>query len=1006
MQKFWKLVKQIWSYNLIKILIIFFIIYKLIFNSITGKLLIEKGFSSISPAKLELEVKKFSLFYGIEIHNLQLQTEQTPLLKVSRLAVLYNLPMLFLGRVKISEIALENPEIYLKKQNDKWNFETVFPSEEKKEEELQEEPKSSLSEINLYLPVSAFFYFHIDNLSTTLEIEEKENFTYAQIKNFNLSTQLNTFRFSKIPLSLDALKSLEIFDFALNPHQAVLVFYKDKEQILDTELNLKLLLKKEFLFKKEIYSSQMLFAPKKFLIQSQGGKEIHLNFEIGYDLNFEPTLDELKLKNLRIIFEKEKWLYGEGAITKLSSDTPDIDFVVHESNINLSSLSSSLRSIPSLSQVSLGGNLSLAGISAKGDMDHLYVNGKILGNGIFFKDNKTNHRIPKLNLIFFSHLNLSDKASSTEADLLPILENFKLEILNIVYNGIDVKLFGEVQPKSKVDLTLDISNILLESYVKDLFGNFKLHSHITGNKLSYLNLDIRSEINGLKYKVGRGISGYQKILISLATVIDLAGGFKFEDMQIEPLDISIWNENKEKAISLISHLDLDMKSGLKLSIQGLQLSGNMTKLLPTLPLGLKNLISAVRSNLGNELKLGGNLSFESFKEKDHIFLNLTGSFPAIELKDLHVNLDLNLHKNKAQTIEIHRFYLDGFDKKLKADCKGEFYKPFTANPPYGDLTGFLKGNFTLESEDYKYILKGVYFKGDLDLDFEINQNLISGKLHTKDSYFKITNPCPQEPCPIYELKGLHLDIPFVHDVLDKTTENLIQGNKENFVQNYGHTQNSNFWIQSISGPHPGKPNLSVEFISPKNGYPGLSGRLDYMENFLVLDNLRIFSLNGTIFGKDILFNVGSGNPEEMQFAGIFQIRDMDFKELLDEKAKSKIDDGKIKADLNFSGKNLKDPIGNMDLYFTIFQIGKDFGKSVVNIVSPTNIITDFIINSYSINKVEVELSKGLVYAKIQFDKTIVNKLFFEVEDDRIKQERIPLSSFLNRAKNELEAYNN
>ncbi len=1006
MQKFWKLVKQIWSYNLVKIFIMFFILYKLIFNPLTGKFIIKKGFSSISPAKLELDVQKFSLFYGIELHNLQLQTEQTPLLKVSRLAVLYNLPMLFLGRVKISEIALKNPEIYLKKQNNKWNFETAFPSEEKKEEEPEQESNSSLSEINFYLPVSAFFYFHINNLSTTVEIEEKENFTYAQIKNFSLSTQLDTFRFNKIPLSLDALKSLEIFEFTLNPDQVVQVFYKDKEQTLDTELNLKLLLKKEPLSKKEIYSSQMLFAPNKFLVQTQKGKEISLNFEVGYDLNFEPTLDELKLKNLRILFEKEKWLYGEGAITKLSSDTPDIDFVVHESNINLSSLSSNLRSIPSLSQVSLGGNLSLAGISAKGDIDHLYVNGKILGSKIFFNDGKVNHSIPKLNLIFFSHLNLSDKAVSTEKDLIPILENFKLEILNIVYNGIELKLFGEVQPKSKVDLTLDISNVFLESFVKDLSGNVKLHSHISGNKLSYLNLDIKTEINGLKYKIGRGVSGYQKILISLATVIDLAGGFKFEDMQIEPLDISLWNENKEKAISLVSHVDLDMKSDLKLSIQGLKLSGNMTKLLPTLPLGLKNVISAVRSSLGNELNLGGNLSYESLKQKDHILLNLTGSFPAIELKDLHVDLDLNLHKDKAQTLELNQFHLDGFEKKLKADCKGKFYKPFTANPPYGDLTGFFKGNFTLESKDYKYVLKGISFKGDLDLDLEINQNLISGKLHTQDSYFKIANPCPNEPCVNYQINGLHLDIPFVHDVLDKTTENLIQGNKENFVQNYGHTQDSNFWIQSISGPHPAKPNISVEFISPKNGYPGLSGRLDYKENFLVLDNLRIFSLNGTVFGRDILFNVGSGNPEEMQFAGVFQIRDLDFKELLDEKAKQKIDDGKIRADLNFSGKNLTDPIGNMELYFTIFQIGKDFGNSVVNIVSPTNIITDFIINSYSVNKVEIELSKGLVYAKVQFDKTLVNKLFFQIEGDRIKQERIPLASFLNRAKNELEAYNN
>lgn len=1012
MPQLWLIVKQawrrLWSFRSFRRIFILVIIYKFIFNPVTGQILFKEGFAAVSPGTLSLDVKQFSLFYGIEIQNLELQNAKEMggdvVCRISRLAFLYNLPLLLTGRLKLSEIAIESPEIYLKKQNNLWNFEKLFPNKSKEEEEKKEDSPSS-EEINLYLPVSAFARFHIDNVLMTVDIEDPENPLNLKIKDINANLLLDTFRFRKIPLSLKAIDIIEILEVSLNPEKSIPIYYKDKEEILDAELDIKLILKKEPGQVKKIYSSALLFSTKKFLVKKNLKPEETYNFELGYNLIFQPEADELRLASLHFVFEKERWLHAFGALTKISSPTPDFDFVVSESKINLNSLSPLIKAVPGLSGASLGGNISLAGISAKGDIDNLNFIGKIIGNGIFYNDGKTNHSIPKLNLAFHSHWNFSDKTESNDEDILPILEDFKLEILNVIYNGIELKLSGEIQPKSKVDLVLDVSGVYLEKFSPSVSGNAQLKTLVTGNKLSYLNLDTKAEVRGLKYKMGRGVSGYQKILISLQTVIDLGGGFKFEDMQVEPLDISLWNENNEKAISLNSHLDLDMKSGLKASIIDLKLSGNMTKLLPTLPLGLKNTISGIRSGLGNELGLGGNIVFESFPEKDHILLNLTGSFPAIELKDLKLGIDVNLNKDKAETIEIKQLHLDAFGKKLKADYKGKFYKPFTSNPPFGDMTGVLDGNLTLESEEPKHILKGIHFKGDLDFDLHIKENIITGKLHTNDSHFNITKPCPQAPCPAIEIKGLHLDIPFIHDILDKTTENLTQGNKEQYIQNYGNTQTANFSIQSISAPHPSKPTQSIDFVSPRDGFPGLSGRLDYKDNHLLLDNLRIFSLNGSIFGRDILFNVGDGDTEKMQFAGVLQIRDVDFKQLLDEKSQAKIDDGKIKADLNFSGENIDDPIGNMDLYFTIFQIGKDFGKSVVNIVSPTNIIKDFIINSYSVNKVEVELSKGLVYAKVQFDKTLLNRVLFQIEDDRIKQERIPLASFLKRAKNELESYN-
>ncbi|HNM03778.1 MAG TPA: hypothetical protein PKK05_12750, partial [Leptospiraceae bacterium] len=226
---------------------------------------------------------------------------------------------------------------------------------------------------------------------------------------------------------------------------------------------------------------------------------------------------------------------------------------------------------------------------------------------------------------------------------------------------------------------------------------------------------------------------------------------------------------------------------------------------------------------------------------------------------------------------------------------------------------------------------------------------------------------------------------------------------ENFIQNYGQTLPANLSIGTVTGTHPFLPDSTLDFVKPTEMYPGFSARVDYKENVLTVDNLRLFTLDGLIFGKDILFNVGSGNTEKIQYAAVLQVRDVDLKQLLKKEARDKVDDGKIKADLNISGENLKDPISNVSLFFSVFQIGKDFSKSAVNIVKSTDKITDFFINSYSVDKIEVELNRGLVYAKILFKKSVLNSIV-SIEDDRIQQERFPLSNFLNRAKSELSVY--
>ncbi len=1004
--KFFKfLIFRSWIFRILLVLIL---IYKLIFNPYTAQRFSEFFLKKYIQANIEFEFKKFSLFYGIEIQNLKVQNlpqnGNDTIFTASRIALFYNLPWVLLGKIKISEIALEKPKIYLTQKDGIWNFESIISKGEEKKEEQKTPEEVSSNEISLPISIQAYFNLHIDELDFHFTQQEKTIQTKVKLEDINFHTLINTMRFSKIPLNIKAIQILETIDISLNPTQSLKVEYSDENHTISTELIARLILKKIIKENSHLEAELRLSTDSLQIVQAKKSLK-SFQFDIGFQCLLEENKDEFECRDFHFIFEKDKWLSIDAKILKLSSPTPDIQVSVSESTIILSDLNPLFKTIPMLSHFQIGGIVSFSGIQSKGDIDNLLFTGKIKGQNLSYKSGNTSHEVPILNLNFDSKLNLSDKSQSTEEDILPILENFQLHDLSLIYNGISISLKGKVIPKNLVDLSLNVKNIYLEKFTNQAYGTMEILTRITGSKLSYLNVDIKGYLQKLRYKMGRGTSGLQNLALHINSTIDLKGGFALEDLQIEPFELTLKNENNLNAIDFTSHVDLDLKKGLSLKISGLKLKGNMTSLLPTVPIGLKNTVSSVRNGLGNELSIKGEFLYEKSNEQDHIEMHVGGSFPALELNDLKIDTELFQYKDKSETLKIPKIQLTAFNKKLKANFVGKFYKPFTPNPPFGDKTGELKGSFTLESETPRYVLKGIQFEGDIDFNINIEGRYVTGEIKSQNSNIQIQSNCLNPPCPRYLIKGLYLNIPLSYDLLNVHYEELIQGNKENFVQNYGFTKPSNFKVYSVEGSHPIHTDKMISYITPTENSPGLTGFIEFKDNFLTIDNLKIYALNGVIFARDILFNLADGSPENMQYAGVLQIRDIDVKPLLDERAQNKIDNGKLRADLNFSGSNLTDPIGNTDLSFSIFQIGSDFGKSAINIVSPTNLITDYIINSYSVNRVEIELTKGLVYTKVKFNKSILNKIALGLENDELKQERVPIASFLNRTKLELENYN-
>ncbi|MDX1960029.1 MAG: hypothetical protein SFU98_15790 [Leptospiraceae bacterium] len=994
--------KKVFQSKTFRFLFILTILYKCLFNSFSGEIILKKIFPTISTGTLEVNVKRFSLFFGFILEDVKILSgddfEKKPILESKRIAATYNIPLLFLGRLKISEVSLIEPKLTLAQRNGKWNYETLFPpSNEKK---VEEEETSTSNELDLYVPISAFANIFIRDLQLMMK---EENGLELEVKNFSTQVFLDTKRFSKIPFSISVLNIIDTFKFYLNPENKLYLRYIDKKVSLETELNSRLILSRDAKLSSEWFLSEMNFGNEKIEFQKLGKEKKVFGFTLGYDLGYKPETDSLELKNFGINFNKDKLIEMKGSVSKLTTSNPNVDIVLTPSNLNLVAVGNVIKDFTN--GIKLSGTLSIRELKAIGDFKKMDVSADLSGKNILVSVSGATHSIPILELFTNSVLNLEDKAESSEKDLIPILDSSTLEKLHISYNGIEVKAKGIVIPKSKVDLDLSIQNIQIENYTKEASGVLKAKVKARGEKLSYLNIDMNANLDDLRYKLGRSISGKNFIELNLKTVLDFGKNFKLEDLQLEPFLFKLKNESKSTGLELKSFINVDLKSGTLVELKKITTDINMNHLLPTVPMFLRGTISSLRSSLGEKLDLDGDIRFKDDNKKKRIEASLHGSFPGIELTDLSLQVLLNLWNDKESKIEIEKISLRGFSKKLIGDFSGKFYKPSNSIPYYGDYTGEFKGHLSLESETPRHVLKGIIFQGDIDFNLNLKDSIISGEIKSKDSNIQYKDPNCKEDCSYYDVSHLQMDIPYVHDVADKTTENLLDGNKQGFVKNYAKESTPNFSIQSVKGRHP-VSNFKDEafyFIMPEKDSPGLVSRIEYKENFLILDGLKIHCMNGFVYGKDFLVNVGNGDPEKMQYAGVLQIRDMDLEGLIPKSSRKKIDDGKIKADLNIKGRNLNDPVGNVDLFFNIFQIGKDFGTSAVNIVKPTNFLTDAIIASYNVETIEVELTKGLVYTKIQFMPSILS-YGVGLNNDRIEQEKIPIASFLKRAENEAQKY--
>nr|WP_135355040.1 hypothetical protein [Leptospira ryugenii] len=945
------------------------------------------------------------MFFGFEFENVRIETKEPfpeeNLLQAKRLALRYQIPMLLLAKLKVSEIALESAEIHLHERNQIWNFATLLkPSDEKKEEE---EPKEPLSSLRTWIPVAAEAHLSLKDVRIDITKESQPN-SFVSIEDLNFRFDLVTNRFTNLPFDYTITEQIDQLYLGFNPERAPSIQIETKDLNWKQSLPIGLLLdwnrdrdkNPHFLFTSKIGSEQIQFTYKN--------KPVTFGAVLSHHIEYFPEEDKVIFRDIALSILGDRWLQIAGLANNVTKDNRHIDIAVTESKINLEPLHKLLLQLDGIvPKIALGGNVSFSGTTVKGTGKETIFSLVAIANQLSISSSGKTHQIPTLLMNLGLGVDFSEGKSKSAEDPFPWLQSFFIDQCQLQYNGIKIDISGLMDKGKQLDLDVSLENLRLVEYVSMLGGTTKAKVLIRAKDFSNLPVQLALSVERFRYSLDRSRSPDSWLGLFGDIRLFFSGPFQLAFLSIPKFTLNQKTLSGADALALQFQGDVRLGEEKNINIKPLNLSAKIPFLLQTVPLFLKEKIAPLQSVIGDhpELKIDSNVLLNSKYQK--VILALTGKIPGLELSDLSIKMDLLRSLAENEKIQINSFQMTGYENILSLKSAGSLEKK-GGKSPLGPYFGNLDLNLSLKSSTKKNLLKGISFSGNVNLSTKIKDFDIIGEFQSDHSNIHQTNhKCPGLECKAFLVEDLDAKIPFHHSLNWTRKESLIVGDKSQFIKNYGRTLEPNLKIGQIIGTHPSIPDLPFEYVKRQGTLPGFSARIDYQENYASIESLKAYTLDGLVFGKNIVFNVGTSSPSQMEFRGNLQIRDIDLKQLMAPKVRDKIADGKLKADLNISVRDLTEPVANMDLFFSIFQIGSDFGKSALNVISPQNFLIDRIADSYAVNTIDISLSKGLVYADVFFRRSILS-VFINLEDSKISQQRMPLANFLKRARSEIETY--
>ena len=932
-------------------------------------------------------------------------------------------PGILAGHVGIRELGLKDAKIYVTEKDGVWNLDYLSSGEkkEKKKSESDAEKKEPRESISTYLPVKLYanidvrnlqFYYHSETQNQTLDLS-----------GLDVRLAFITETFNTIPLNTDALDLFETLVVAINPYGPVNVEYSNGNR-LEGELTLAFRMFRQVVDGQGIFSSLLNVDGTSLTMSRPGYAPATPGLLAQYNTSYNQEEDALIYRDFSVSYNGRQWLALEARVDRLTEGTPAVDLSVLRSEILLDEPGQFLSMLTN-GRIRMGGYLSLYPVRLKGPLSELDFEINAEGQGLYLNGPGGSHNVSTLELHSRGAINLYetlpflrppeqyDREQEKKKLAYGLVHRLELKELSGGYNGATLQASGSINPGQGVNANIRINGFNL--------GQF-LAPHVTGiagtdlqaqSTENFDELDVSGTLTvyGGRYSLGRSRSGINNL--TLNTAGKLLFGEESTRISIERLTLNGTNAAGIGFLNLAGSSELVFGKGNQSYDATINRLGiNYAPMLTTLPARLKYPIAPYGAYLKDGLILSLQSSVQSSKEGTSIQGNGNLTIPSISQDSLNLAVNTNISENQ---ISIPMLRIAGLRGALNASLSGSL----NTGP---ELQPYLQFRLNLAREQMLPVHENVSIQGGVQINLDVNPQVATGGIYINDLDIQVnTGNCrvPESPaCRRLRIEKLNLNLPIRHSMAMKDPVRLSDTSSGLALNDTGFRSDPNFTVKFVASSHtPGgtyKPesHFYLGSLDPSRGF-GVSGRMDYRRNVFMIDWIdakifkqrdartgEVWARDGTIQGKRIFFNAADLAPANMEYAGFLQIHNLNLAPFFPDSDSNF--DGIISGDLSFSGRDLSDFIRNTNMRLSVYRISEEFTGFAVRLLIPNDAIAFAVNNTLEIPAIQVELKGGLIYTSVKVKRPSLLSLSVLVRpsEEEIRQERIPLAEFLERARTE------
>jgi len=540
-------------------------------------------------------------------------------------------------------------------------------------------------------------------------------------------------------------------------------------------------------------------------------------------------------------------------------------------------------------------------------------------------------------------------------------------ISSLDMNGV---LKGRNLEFSQDETGFQVSNLNMPFSASKRGADIKINTRLDLPRFIYTMERSRSGVNGLR------VNADLSLVENMKTI--MVNGLSIR--HYDPL-----SGNTSLRTGMTGRVDVSPRLKGSLHVQSLIFDRNSLE--PTLSGNLKKTLRSIK--LRQKIHISSRIGFYTDVDENRLNVSMKSSIPDYDVTDLSLEGKV-IQDTREKKIHLKKVQLSSKSRNLLLSCNGMLE---LKSEPFSDSDIFLK--IRMASPRMKPVYNDWKMSGLVEIDTRIKGDLENGIATGK---ILIEDVNVQNDESKTNVESVYLDFPFQYRFTPRYSgESLLVVKKSDIINNRFFEEKDNFRIKSVRSRHPVR-DIQFEYLKD------MSGRIHFRDNVMEINSLRAYVLNGSLYSKNLLFNLADMKARNMEYQLIMDISNIDIARLDEPNPRKKGEGTEVSMNANLSGRGL-DFSRELDMKGSvhIYKIGEKFARQLLTGLneekgkSKLGIGQVAVDNSLRVKSFDFNLDSGLMYTTVHFQRNLFGYTI-SVKDEEVKYERMPVQEFLRKVR--------